>query len=204
MPATSANTSPPPAPASVTATAGKLGRAELEREHGLRPGRLPRLPQHFDSPFALDTPISGASPRHGYLVHRRDGGERHDILLRRRRRRHERQRIGPVANRERHTAGAAVGRRHEGELPTCRAPLPAYTADTGLRFDATRGFGWVREDSLGSATHVALDVTKNARDRNLVADQRLDTFIHMQYPQTGRVRAVKTPARTPSPTGRTS
>jgi chitodextrinase len=73
-------------------------------------------------------------------------------------------------------------------------PVPAgYTADVGLPFSVARGFGWVRQDSLGPGSHVGLDVSANARDRNLVGDQRLDTFIHMQYTGTAP-GSVTTPA----------
>jgi hypothetical protein len=74
------------------------------------------------------------------------------------------------------------------------APAPAgYTVDSGIAWDATRGFGWVRQDSL-SGTHVPLDVSPNTRDRNVESDQRLDTFIHMQYPVGASATAVTTPA----------
>jgi hypothetical protein len=73
-------------------------------------------------------------------------------------------------------------------------PVPAaYTVDSGLEWDATRGFGWVRQDSLGAA-HVPLDVSPNTRDRNVEPDQRLDTFVHMQYPVGANTTAVTTPA----------
>ena len=73
------------------------------------------------------------------------------------------------------------------------ARTPAtYTADTGLGFDATRGFGWIRADSIG-ATPVPIDVSVNTRNRTVdtgtgfptttsPADQRLDTLVHMQAP----------------------
>ena len=75
------------------------------------------------------------------------------------------------------------------------APVPSgYVKDSGGAFDATRGFGWIREDSL-SSTHVGLDISPNARDRNLVSDQRLDTFLHMQYPASvTSATAIKVPA----------
>jgi plastocyanin len=62
------------------------------------------------------------------------------------------------------------------------APAPAdYTPDTGAAFDEARGYGWVREDSLQSATRVALDVSARAADRNRPGiDQRNDTVIAMQ------------------------
>jgi N-acetylneuraminic acid mutarotase len=76
------------------------------------------------------------------------------------------------------------------------SPVPAgYTLEAGLGYDAGRGFGWVREDSLGSATHTSLSVAPNARDRGLLGDQRQDTFIHMQFPATASSStAVRTPA----------
>ena len=75
------------------------------------------------------------------------------------------------------------------------APVPAgYTADTGAAYSSAAGQGWIREDSLDT-THVGLDVSPNARDRNLASDQRLDTFVHMQYPPASSLStAVKTPA----------
>lgn len=75
------------------------------------------------------------------------------------------------------------------------APLPnGYTADTGSAYDSSRGFGWVRQDSLSSASHVPLDVNPNVRDRNRVAEQRLDTLIHMQDNNTSNSSGVKVPA----------
>jgi hypothetical protein len=61
--------------------------------------------------------------------------------------------------------------------------VPAgYLADTGAAYDATRGYGWVRQDSVGSATHVPLDLSRNTRDRARAGiDPRLNTMIHMQY-----------------------
>src|SRR5436305_1724893 len=61
--------------------------------------------------------------------------------------------------------------------------VPAgYLADTGAAYDATRGYGWVRQDSVGSATHVPLDLSRNTRDRARAGiDPRLNTMIHVQY-----------------------
>jgi N-acetylneuraminic acid mutarotase len=75
------------------------------------------------------------------------------------------------------------------------APVPAgYVVDSGLAFSDVRGFGWVTQASLSSAPHVGLDLSPNTRDRNLEADQRLDTLIHMQYPPaSSNATAVKTP-----------
>jgi hypothetical protein len=75
------------------------------------------------------------------------------------------------------------------------SPVPAgYQADSGAAWSDVAGFGWVRQDSLGSATHVPLDITPNTRDRNVETDQRLDTLVHMQYPLNGSTTAVTTPA----------
>jgi hypothetical protein len=69
--------------------------------------------------------------------------------------------------------------------PATVLPPAGYTADTGLAFDVTRKFGWVRQDSLSSATHVPLDISPNTRKRNRTGiDPRLDTIVHMQYPST--------------------
>ena len=74
------------------------------------------------------------------------------------------------------------------------SPVPSgYTKDIGEAYDATRGFGWVRQDSLG-ATHVPLSIVPNSRDRDLNSDQRLDTLLHMQYPNNNSATAVKIPA----------
>ncbi|GGO34141.1 Ig-like domain-containing protein [Deinococcus humi] len=70
-----------------------------------------------------------------------------------------------------------------------------YTAETGARYDDGRGYGWVTQDSLNSASHVPLDVSVNARDRKLnTVDPRLNTFIHMQYNANSSEPAVRTAA----------
>lgn len=70
-----------------------------------------------------------------------------------------------------------------------------YTPDFGLGYDDDRGYGWVRQDSL-SRTHVPLNISSNARDRNRPGiDQRLDTLLHMQYlSRVNNPTAVKVPA----------
>jgi hypothetical protein len=74
------------------------------------------------------------------------------------------------------------------------SPVPSgYQVDSGAAWSDGAGFGWVRQDSLSSSTHVPLDITPNTRDRNVESDQRLDTLIHMQYPLNGTA-AVTTPA----------
>lgn len=76
------------------------------------------------------------------------------------------------------------------------APVPSgYIKDIGEAYSNTRGFGWVREDSLGNATPTPLDIQLNTRDRNQSGiDQRLDTLIHMQYPVNSSGIGVKIPA----------
>jgi hypothetical protein len=56
-------------------------------------------------------------------------------------------------------------------------PAAGYVADSGAAYDADRGYGWVNE-----TTGAPLSIVGNGRDRNVVADARLDTFIHMQLP----------------------
>jgi len=78
------------------------------------------------------------------------------------------------------------------------APVPArYTKDTGLPYDSARGYGWVTQQSVAQAphgVHAPLDLTLNSRDRNLVAEQQLDTMIFMQYPPSDpRTDVQKTP-----------
>lgn len=67
-----------------------------------------------------------------------------------------------------------------------KAALPAgYIKDSGEAYNAARGYGWVSQDSLTSATHTPLSVAAYARDRNRSnVDQRIDTLVHMQYPNT--------------------
>ncbi len=64
--------------------------------------------------------------------------------------------------------------------------LPAgYIKDSGEAYNSTRGFGWVTQSSLSSMTHTPLTIAAYARDRNRAGvDQRLDTVMHMQYPNT--------------------
>ena len=85
--------------------------------------------------------------------------------------------------------------RHINFQPVA-APVPSgYTADAGAPYSAVAGEGWVREDSIDSASPVPLDVGPNARDRNVTSNQLLDTFIHMQYPPLNAPpSAVTTPA----------
>ena len=58
----------------------------------------------------------------------------------------------------------------------------SYGARTGAGQGSGLTYGWVREDSLDQTDHTPLSLAGNGRERNKVADQRLDTFIHMQIP----------------------
>jgi hypothetical protein len=81
------------------------------------------------------------------------------------------------------SAGAAVATPVKFNFQPAGAALPSgYTKDSGAAYSDTAGFGWVTQASLSSGTHVPLSLTPNTRDRNLVSDQRYDTFIHMQFP----------------------
>lgn len=78
-------------------------------------------------------------------------------------------------------------------------PVPdGYIKDTGEAYSTTRGYGWVRQDSLdlSSAAHQPLDITPNVRDRNRAGiDPRLNTLVHMQYPNNiPNPTAVRIPA----------
>jgi hypothetical protein len=73
-----------------------------------------------------------------------------------------------------------------------------YAEDAGGAYSATRGFGWVRQDSLSANTHVPLNLSANTVDRDPfnadLVGQRADTLIYMQYPANGsNSRLVKTP-----------
>ena len=76
------------------------------------------------------------------------------------------------------------------------APVPSgYIKDIGQAYNDTRGFGWVREDSLGNTTPTPLDIQLNTRDRNQSGiDQRLNRLIHLQYPLNNAGTAVRIPA----------
>jgi glucose/arabinose dehydrogenase len=81
-------------------------------------------------------------------------------------------------------SAALVGGSAKINFQPDTASLPSgYTKDSGLGFDATRGFGWVRQDSLSNATRTPINIAAYARDRNTSGvEQRLDTLLHMQYP----------------------
>jgi hypothetical protein len=82
--------------------------------------------------------------------------------------------------------------------PSWEAAQTLYSEDTGAAYSDTRGYGWVREDSLGNPTHTPLDLSANATDRDPLHKDpflpKLDTTIFMQYPTNGsNPRLVKTP-----------
>ncbi len=96
---------------------------------------------------------------------------------------------------------------------TTSVPVPAgYLKDYGQPYGARSGadqgtglfYGWILQDDSSP-----LDLTLNGRDRNRAAitDQRLDTFIHMQYgditPQGTNGNLQPGRWRSPSPTGST-
>ena len=58
-----------------------------------------------------------------------------------------------------------------------------YYRDSGAAYSSTRGYGWVREDSLGNGNATPLDVGVNSRVRGLSDNPFEDTLIHMQYPE---------------------
>lgn len=69
--------------------------------------------------------------------------------------------------------------------PSGSAVPAGYLKDSGEAYNATRGYGWVTQSSLSSTRHTPLTVAAYARDRNRTGvDQRLDTIMHMQYPNT--------------------
>ncbi|AFZ68638.1 hypothetical protein [Deinococcus peraridilitoris] len=64
--------------------------------------------------------------------------------------------------------------------PSGAAVPSGFMADDGSAFSAARGYGWIREDSLGGAP-TGLDLRSASRDRNRSGiDQTLDTLIHLQ------------------------
>jgi hypothetical protein len=83
-------------------------------------------------------------------------------------------------------AGSAVARIDFG--PAGAAVPSGYVLDSGAAFDAGRGSGWLEQS--GSAP---LSLVGNGRERDKVADQRLDTLMHMQLSGSGS--GVKTPGR---------
>lgn len=70
-----------------------------------------------------------------------------------------------------------------------------YELDFGDAYSDNQGYGWITEDSVGEDNPTPVDITGNARERDLVDNDVLDTFIHMQYPdEIDNETANKTPA----------
>ncbi|PJJ57485.1 fibronectin type 3 domain-containing protein [Mumia flava] len=60
--------------------------------------------------------------------------------------------------------------------------VDGYTKQTGTAYSDDTGHGFVREDSLGSATHVPLDMTTNTRFRARTGISALNnSLVHLQY-----------------------
>ncbi|GGL95159.1 hypothetical protein GCM10011594_13590 [Nakamurella endophytica] len=88
-----------------------------------------------------------------------------------------------VSNEVSATLAAPAGVNAKISFQTDAAPVPTgYTKDTGAAYTAARGFGWIRQDSLGDATRTPLDLSANTRLRTRTGiDARQNNMIHMQY-----------------------
>jgi N-acetylneuraminic acid mutarotase len=192
-----ADTTPPAAPSSLTATAGDGQIALKWAASSSSDVAGYRVYRSTTTPVARDNAISGASLVTGtsFTDATAQNGTTYNYVV---------VAVDSSANVSDPSPTATATAQGTAPPPVnlkinfqpASAAVPSgYTADGGLGYSATRDFGWVREDSLSTSTHVALDVSPNARDRNLVSDQRLDTLIHMQYPATASSStAVRTPA----------
>jgi len=72
--------------------------------------------------------------------------------------------------------------------PVGAAVSPGYVGDHGEAFSSSSGRGWISQTST-----TPLSIVGNGRERNLTSDQKIDTFIHMQF--TGTSGGVAKPAR---------
>ena len=68
---------------------------------------------------------------------------------------------------------------------------PGFIEDIGQAYSESRGFGWITQDSVGSAAPTPFDVVANGRDRNtqfndgqggVFSEPIRDSLIHLQYP----------------------
>ena len=188
----SGDTTPPPAPTSLTAAAGDA-QVRLDWIASTASDVAGyRVYRSTSTPVALSGPISGASLVSGTSFTdstAQNGTAYHYVVVA----------VDTSGNASSASATADATPQPAVDLEVNfqpdAAPVPSgYIKDSGAGYSGTRGFGWIREDSL-STTHVALDVSPNGRDRNRLSDQRLDTFIHMQYPKDGTSSsAIRTPA----------
>lgn len=72
---------------------------------------------------------------------------------------------------------------------------PGDIQDIGQEFSDEQGFGWITQDSVGSDNPVPLDIQGNTRDRNSVAEDDLDSLIHLQFSEDfTQPNSVTTPA----------
>ncbi len=66
--------------------------------------------------------------------------------------------------------------------PDTAPAITGYTKETGAAYSTTRGWGWVRQDSLGQNPATPLDLTLNTRLRTRTGVTDLNQrLIHMQY-----------------------
>ena len=67
--------------------------------------------------------------------------------------------------------------------------------DIGKEFTDEQGFGWITQDSVGSGNPVPIDIRGNTRDRNSIAQEDLDSLIHLQFSEDfTQPNSVTTPA----------
>ncbi len=70
-----------------------------------------------------------------------------------------------------------------------------YLNDYGRAYSEDRGYGWITQDSVDSENPTRLDLTGNARSRDVVDDPISGSFLHLQYPEDGQSSvAERTPA----------
>jgi len=77
-------------------------------------------------------------------------------------------------------AGGTATARQINFQPAAAATPAGYTADSGAGYSAARGFGWATLATANSATPTPVDMTLNARERNVNSNKLLDTLIMMQ------------------------
>ena len=74
------------------------------------------------------------------------------------------------------------------------SPPEGFIQDVGQAYNEEQGYGWVTQESAGSAILEPLDLVANGRDRNILFTDEsgelfrepvLDSLMHMQYPESG-------------------